>query len=102
MTAGVLWVHQNNGFYQTAPPPSGTFNAAQPGPYGGSFLPGINFGGGPWEPLSLGTGGWQYSINHKYGLSILNNWPWPQCRPTINFHVCIRKTWQRDYRSPHC
>jgi len=103
MTAGVLWVHQNNDFYQTAPPPpSGTFNAAQPGPYGGSFLPGINFGGGPWEPLSWGTGGWQYSINHKYGLSILNNWLWQHGRHTINFGVDIRKSWQRDYECQQC
>ncbi len=102
MTAGVLWVHQNNDFYQTAPPPSGGFNAAQPGPYGGNFLPGINFGGGPWEPLSWGTGGWQYSINHKYGISVLNNWLWQKGRHTINFGVDIRKSWQRDYECQQC
>ena len=103
MTAGVLWVHQNNDFYQTAPPPpSGSFNATQPGPYGGSFLPGINFGGGPWEPISWGTGGWQYSINHKYGISIMNNWLWQHGKHTINFGVDIRKTWQRDYECQQC
>jgi hypothetical protein len=102
MTAGVLWVHQNNDFYQTAPPPSGGFNAVQPGPYGGSFLPGINFGGGPWEPISWGTGGWQYSINHKYGVSILNNWLYQHGRHTLNFGVDIRKTWQRDYECQGC
>ncbi len=102
MTAGVLWVHQNNDFYQTAPAPSAGFNATQPGPYGGSFLPGVNFGGGPWEPLSFGTGGWQYSINHKYGLSIMNNWLWQHGRHTINFGVDIRKSWQRDYECQQC
>ncbi len=102
MTAGVLWVHQNNDFYQTAPAPSAGFNATQPGPYGGSFLPGVNFGGGPWEPISWGTGGWQYSINHKYGLSIMNNWLWQHGRHTINFGVDIRKSWQRDYECQQC
>jgi len=102
MTAGVLWVHQNNDFYQTAPPPGGSFNAVQPGPYGGSFLPGINFGGGSWEPRSWGTNGWQYSINHKYGLSVMNNWLWQHGRHTMNFGVDIRKTWQRDYECQQC
>jgi len=102
MTAGVLWVHQNNDFYQTAPAPAGGFNAAQPGPYGGSFLPGVNFAGGPWEPINWGTGGWQYSINHKYGISILNNWLYQHGRHTINFGVDIRKTWQRDYECQQC
>jgi len=102
-TGGVLFVHQDNDFYQTAPPPpSGTFNATQAGPYGGSFLPGINFGGGPWEPLSFGTGGWQYSINHKYGVSIMNNWLWQHGRHTVNFGVDIRKSWQRDYECQQC
>ena len=106
MTAGVLWVHQNNDFYQTAPAPGSGFNAVQPGPYGGSFLPGINFsrggGGGLWDPISWGTGGWQYSINHKYGISILNNWLWQHGRHTINFGVDIRKSWQRDYECQQC
>ncbi len=48
--------------------PIGSFAGVEPSPDGGVFLPGINFGGGQWEPMNWGTDGWQYTINRKHGL----------------------------------
>jgi len=101
MTAGVMWVYQSNDFYQQNPFP-GAFGGTQPSPSGGVYLPGINFGGGGWEPISWGTGGWQYSINHKTGLAIEDNLLYQHGRHTMNFGVDIRKTYQNDDECQHC
>jgi hypothetical protein len=100
MTAGVLYVYQSNDFYQQNPVSS--FAGAQPSPSGGVYLPGINFGGGGWEPISWGTGGWQYSINHKGGLSIDDNWLYQHGRHTVNFGVDIRHSYQHDDECQTC
>src|SRR5205823_658215 len=82
--------------------PIGTFAGAAPSPSGGVYLPGVNFDGGPWEPQSWGTGGWQYSINRKHGLAITNNWLYTRGRHTMNFGVDIRRTFQDDDECQQC
>jgi hypothetical protein len=100
MTLGGLWVGQRNNFYQQNPISS--FAGAQPSPSGGVYLPGINFSGGGWEPVSWGTGGWQYSINDKYGVGIENNWLYQHGRHTMNFGIDIRKSYQDDDECQTC
>jgi hypothetical protein len=100
MTAGFMYVYQANDFYQQNPVAS--FAGAQPSPTGGVYLPGINFGGGAWEPQNWGTGGWQFSINHKTGYSVENNWLWQHGRHTINMGIDIRKSSQNDDECQTC
>jgi hypothetical protein len=100
MTAGVSWLGETNNFYQQNP--IGSFAGAAPSPFGGVYLPGINFGGGSWRPQSWGTGGWQYSINQKHGLGIANNWLYTRGRHTMNFGVDIRRTFQTDNECQRC
>ncbi len=100
MTAGISRVGETNNFYQQNP--IGSFAGAAPSPLGGVFLPGIGFGGGPWEPRSWGTGGWQFSINSKHGLGIANNWLYTRGRHTMNFGVDIRRTYQDNNECQHC
>ncbi len=100
MTAGVSRIGETNNFYQQNP--IGSFAGAAPSPLGGVYLPGVNFGGGPWEPQSWGVGGWQYSINRKHGLGIVNNWLYTRGRHTMNFGVDIRRTYQDDDECQDC
>jgi hypothetical protein len=100
MTGGVSWIGETNNFYQQNP--IGSFAGAAPSPSGGVFLPGVNFDGGPWQPQSWGTGGWQYSINRKHGLAITNNWLYTRGRHTMNFGVDIRRTFQDDGECQNC
>src|SRR5216683_3056393 len=100
MTAGVSRVGETNNFYQQNP--IGSFAGAAPSPLGGVFLPGIGFGGGPWEPGGWGTGGWQFSINSKHGLGIANNWLYTRGRHTMNFGVDIRRTYQDNNECQRC
>ena len=53
VTGGVSWTSEIFLFNQQKP--IGSFAGVEPSPDGGVFLPGINFGGGPWEPLNWGT-----------------------------------------------
>jgi len=103
-TAGVLYVYQKNDFTPQYPFP-GNFLGAQPSSPGASVvLPGINFGGA-WQPTCWGTngcGGWQVSLNHKTGYSIMNNWLYQNGRHTINFGVDIRRTSQLDDECQQC
>jgi hypothetical protein len=108
MTAGFLYVYQKNDFFPLTFFP-GNFAGAQPfsNPVTGSkvFLPGITFTGAPFQDQCWGTngcGGWTFSINHKTGYSILNNWLWQHSRHTINFGVDIRKTHQNDFECQQC
>jgi hypothetical protein len=100
VTGGFSWIGETNNFYQQNP--IGSFAGARPSPSGGVYLPGINFDGGPWEPVSWGTGGWQFSINRKHGLAIINNWLYTRGRHTMNFGVDIRRTFQDDDECQHC
>ena len=108
MTAGVMYVFQRNDFFPQGLFP-GNFSGAQafPNAVTGSqvFLPGISFTGAPFGVQCWGTngcGGWQFSINHKKGYSILNNWLWQHSRHTINFGVDIRRTHQNDFECQQC
>jgi hypothetical protein len=100
VTGGVSWIGETNNYYQQNP--IGSFAGATPSPLGGVFLPGINFGGGQYEPQNWGTGGWQYSINQKHGLGITNNWLYTRGRHTMNFGVDIRRTYQDDDECQNC
>jgi len=100
VTGGFSWIGETNNFYQQNP--IGSFAGAAPSPSGGVFLPGVNFDGGPWEPLNWGTGGWQFSINRKHGLAIINNWLYTRGRHTMNFGVDIRRTFQDDDECQNC
>src|SRR5207247_1610911 len=66
VTGGVLYVFQNNDFSPTHFFP-GVFAGVEPFPPGAAnILPGINFGGGPWEPQSWGArNGGLPTQNHK-------------------------------------
>ena len=103
VTGGVLYVFQNNDFSPTHFFP-GVFSGVEAFPPGASnILPGINFGGGPWEPQSWGArNGGLPTQNHKTGWSILGNALWQHGRHTINFGVDIRKTYQLDFECDGC
>src|SRR5260370_14659787 len=100
MTAGVSWLGETINYDQQNP--IGSFAGAAPSPFGGVYLPGINFGGGSWRPKSWGTNGWQYSINQKHGLGIANNWLYTRGRHTMNFGVDIRRTFPTDDEFQNC
>jgi len=82
--------------------PIGSFAGVEPSPDGGVYLPGINFGGGQWQPLNWGTDGWQYTVNRKHGLGIANNWLYTRGRHNFNFGVDIRRTSQDDQECQGC
>ncbi len=100
LTGGISWTSERFLFNQQKP--IGSFAAVEPSPDGGVFLPGIDFGGGQWEPLNWGTDGWQYTINRKHGLGIANNWLYTRGRHNINFGVDIRRTSQDDQECQSC
>jgi hypothetical protein len=98
LTGGFLYVYQGNDFLPPhllsspiAPvPPSGL---AQP-----LTFPSLNFGGGLWEPQSLGPGnGLSSTINHKTGFSWMGNLLWQTGRHTMNIGIDIRHTHQDDF-----
>jgi len=100
VTGGVSWTSEIFRFNQQKP--IGSFAGVEPSPDGGVFLPGIDFGGGQWEPMNWGTDGWQYTINRKHGLGIVNNWLYTRGRHNINFGVDIRRTFQDDQECVPC
>jgi hypothetical protein len=100
VTGGVSWTSENFLFNQQRP--IGSFAGVEPSPDGGVFLPGIDFGGGQWEPMNWGTDGWQYTINRKHGLGIANNWLYTRGRHNFNFGVDIRHTSQDDQECIPC
>lgn len=100
VTGGVSWTSEI--FLYNQQKPIGRFAGVEPSPDGGVFLPGIDFGGGRWEPMNWGTDGWQYTINRKHGLGIANNWLYTRGRHNINFGVDIRRTSQDDQECIPC
>ena len=102
VTGGFLYVYQNNDFspthfLKTPFPGVAPFSASA------NILPGINFGGGPWEPDSWGArNGGLPTQNHKTGYSFMGNALWQHGRHTINFGVDIRKSKQLDFECDGC
>jgi Carboxypeptidase regulatory-like domain len=98
VTGGFMYVYQGNDFLPprllttplTPVPPSGL---AQP-----LTFPSINFGGGPWNPVSWGPGnGLSSTKNHKTGFSWMGNLLWEQGRNTWNIGIDVRHTHQDDF-----
>jgi hypothetical protein len=100
LTGGVSWISEIFNYHQQKP--IGSFAGVAPSPGGEGFLPGINFTGGPWQPVNWGTFGWLYTINRKHGLGIANNWLYARGRHTLNFGMEIRRTFQNDQECQQC
>jgi hypothetical protein len=100
LTGGVSWISEIFDYHQQKP--IGSFAGVEPSPGGEGFLPGINFVGGPWQPVNWGTFGWLYTINRKHGLGIANNWLYARGRHTFNFGMEIRRTSQDDQECQQC
>ena len=100
LTGGVSWISEIFNYHQQKP--IGSFAGVEPSPGGQQFLPGINFVGGPWEPVNWGTFGWLYALNRKHGLGIANNWLYARGRHTLNFGMEIRRTFQDDQECQQC
>ena len=101
LTGGFLYVYQSNDFLPTHLL-SGQFPGALPSGLAGqpNVFPSIDFGGGPWEPISWGPGnGLSSTINHKTGYSYLANLLYLKGRHTMNIGVDIRKTHQDDFEA---
>lgn len=102
VTGGFLYVYQTNDFSPTHFY-KGTFPGVAPFSASANILPGINFGGGPWEPDSWGArDGGLPTQNHKTGYSFMGNALWQHSRHTINFGVDIRKSKQLDFECDGC
>lgn len=103
VTGGFMYAYQSNDFSPTHFYP-GVFPGVDAFPPGNAnILPGINFGGGPWEPQSWGArNGGLPTENHKTGYSVLGNALWQHGRHTINFGIDIRKTKQLDFECDGC
>ena len=100
VTGGFSWTTEIFNYDQQKP--IGSFAGVEPSPGGQEFLPGINFVGGPWQPVNWGTTGWQFSINRKHGLGFANNWLYTRGRHTINFGMEMRRTFQDDQECQSC
>ena len=102
VTGGFLYVFQNNDFSPTHFY-KGNFPGVAPFSASANILPGINFGGGAWEPDGWGArNGGLPTQNHKTGYSIMANALWEHGRHNINFGVDIRKSKQLDFECDGC